>query len=259
MTRDNQLSLELRSYAYLARTYIGSQEERIACDHRIAELKTYDIDGRATKYVTFLAEMRDAHHFKEKESLKKAYSLFSEHPLWDWCQAVKGLGPVAALTFLGYINPYVATTASKVWKYAGLVPTRPKKFNRRFKGRVMGVIVKNIILKKDSYYYPLYIGKKQYYLVDRGMQGYIDDPSTCPDYKKCVTRNYEAARRQGRKPKRPSCRAHADNRAKRVLGKLLCSHALEIMRVHEGLPVDAMRSHRDYIAPKPFLGAIGHS
>jgi len=45
-----------------------------------------------------------------------------EHPLWSWCERVKGMGPVACLTFLGFIDPFVADTAGKAKSYFGLRP-----------------------------------------------------------------------------------------------------------------------------------------
>lgn len=38
----------------------------------------------------------------EKWALEQAARIFKSHPVWDWCNRVKGLGPVAALTFVGY-------------------------------------------------------------------------------------------------------------------------------------------------------------
>jgi hypothetical protein len=275
---DDRLSLELRTYAYLSRNYLDSQQKRIANDARIQKLvnvlipeKKYnshekihrdwgDIITRIKKHtprygvegLQLLKELSDINRQEEQRTLKKATSLFSRHPIWSWCVNTKGLGPVAALTFLGFINPYVAYTAKSVWKYAGLDPdNKSHKWNRHFKGRLLGVIVTSLMRQKSPYYYPLYKKKKEYYLKDRGMEQYIEDPTKCPNYSECTKKLRKTAQRQNREPKKPSCKGHIDNMAKRWLAKILLGHALEVMKMHEGLDASVLRSHREYIPPNP--------
>ena len=45
---------------------------------------------------------REMYFRREEEILNEAKKLFDGTELWDYCGRVKGLGPVAGLTFLGY-------------------------------------------------------------------------------------------------------------------------------------------------------------
>ena len=79
----------------------------------------------------------------------------------------------------------------------------------------------------------------------------IADPSKCPKYDKCIAMLYDKARRLGRPPKKPPCKAHVDNMARRWLAGLLVSHATEILRESLGLDTSTFKAHRSYIPPKP--------
>jgi len=207
----------------------------------------------------------------EKWFLREVSEMLKLHPLWRWCEAVKGLGPVAALTFLSFIDPEKADTAGKVKAYAGMVPGKARRSGQRvnvnfeFKGRVW-LITRNVIMHRDPYYYPLYMQKKQYYLEnsrrvwDEKRQEWVEwppfkvileNPLACPKYEECVKRLRGRAERLGRPPKKPPCKLHLDSTAKRWLAGLLLSHAAQLIREAEGLPIDNFLKHKDYIPPKP--------
>jgi hypothetical protein len=165
---------------------------------------------------------------EEKRMLKEAKEEFKDHELWDWCKRTKGLKEVAALSFLGYINPYRIRSASQIYAYLGLVPGAKLKsgekasYNPKIKGRFVGVIATNVIRQGDEYYRPLFDAKKDY-LTNR------------PDI-------------QAKKGTEKGWKAHIHALARLWLTKLLIGHAVEIIRESEGFSVPR---HRGYIPPKP--------
>ena len=87
------------------------------------------------KIKSFLAELRETNriyqilishkrrlHEQERDMLVDAANIFQVSALWDWCLSVKGLGPVAALTLMGYMNPALTPTLGHFWSKAGLTP-----------------------------------------------------------------------------------------------------------------------------------------
>jgi len=240
---------KIRNYPLLARVYLDLQHLRIAVESRLRELGESPEDMEAYR---LLSALHSRLYNEEKEWLNQVKELLKDHPIWEYCEKVKGMGPVAALTFLGYINPYEAVSAGKVWAYFGFTPESKLKsgkkanFNPEAKGRAW-LIARNVIMAKDPYYFPLYQKKKEYYM--QRMGEYIEHAEKCPEFEECMRRLKAKAGRLGRAPKKPPCRAHIDNRAKRWLIKLILSHALQIMREAEGLDVSNLKSHRGYIPP----------
>ena len=191
------------------------------------------------------------------ELLEIANDKLKDHLLFRWCKNVRGMGTVATLTFLGYINPYKADKASQVRAYFGVIPYQKLesgkkiKWNPEAKGRLW-LITRNVLMKRDEYYYPIYLKKKEYYLKERGFEKYIENPQLCPRFYECYMRIKAKAERLNREPKKLPCKAHVDNMAKRYLAGILVSNALEVMRLNEGLDVSNFKNHRNYIPPKPF-------
>lgn len=232
----------------LARTYLDHQHLRVACEHRVIKIvkKLIGKEREATysslvdeykmlleekkmekdPIIEILLEYRDMIHREEVKVLKSSQELMRDEKLWVWCKSVKGLGSVALMTFLGFIDPYKANSAGNVWAYLGFTPTSRLKsgekggFNPEAKGRFW-LLSRNVIMARDPYYTALYKAKKEYYL-------------NRPDL-------VEEKDKKGWK-------GHIDNMAKRWLTKLLISHAWEIIRKSEGLLVNP---HHSYIPPKP--------
>jgi hypothetical protein len=246
----------------LARTYLDYQQVRVGARHRrrrFAELEK-DVE-KAFK------ELERQIKQDEKQTLTTALKIFQSHPIWAWCKRIKGFGPVAALTFLGYIDPYAGknpedckqVSAGQVKKYFGVTPDSKlvsgKKggFNPEAKGRLW-FLVRNLILYKDPYYFELYRAKKQYYLNKMG--SYINDPTKCPRYTECLQKLARAAAREKREVKKPPCRKHIDDMARRWLAGIILSHALEIIRDSMGLDISNLRQHRNYIPPKAFQDQV---
>ena len=158
----------------------------------------------------------------EKQALiKRIEPLIEPHPIYRWCKVVRAgrgsLGASTALIFLGFIDPHEATTAGKVWAFWGLSPAGKRRRGERAKGRfdLKGVAVfaaTRVVMGRDPYYRPYWEAKRSYYLDVKGF---------------------------GRKK--------AADKATFWLAKLLASHAWEIYRKSENLPVNP---HRLYIAPK---------
>ncbi|MEM2613257.1 MAG: hypothetical protein QXO15_03400 [Nitrososphaerota archaeon] len=136
---------KIRNYPLLARVYLDLQHLRIAVESRLRELGESPEDMEAYR---LLSALHSRLYNEEKEWLNQVKELLKDHPIWEYCEKVKGMGPVAALTFLGYINPYEAVSAGKVWAYFGFTPESKLKsgkkanFNPEAKGQVTGKIYK---------------------------------------------------------------------------------------------------------------------
>jgi len=153
-------------------------------------------------------------------------------------------------------------TAGKAKTYFGLVPFaqlragRRGGFNPEAKGRILGVTALGILLadrgKGDSYYRPLFDAKKYYYANNSKYAPALQNPELCPNYNACIEKYLRKAKREGRKPKKPTCKGHINNLAKRWLGGILVSHATELIRQGKGLDVTNFKAHRAYIRPKAF-------
>jgi len=234
----------------VAKTYLDVLQLRMSITQRIADINATNPASRALKFLTFT---RDMLLKEQKRLLEGAKELFSDHPLWAYCTKIKGFGEVACLTFLGYIDPYKATSAGKARAYFGVIPGYVSKkglkvnYNREAKGRLWMITV-NVIRKKDPFYYPLYLKKKEYYY-EREFKYYIEDPSKCPNFEECTKRLERRAKIRNQPMKKHPCKAHLDTMAKKYLAGLIVSHALEIMRAYEGLPIDHFKTHRNYIPP----------
>ena len=253
--------------AMMGRNFIGFQKMRMAAGARVRRFREEEQSKELIQvqldYIKVLTK-------DEKRLLKDIVTLYEDSQLWAWCQRVKGLGPMAAATFVSYINPYkmtladgtISPTAGKSKAYMGLVPDatlragKTAKFNPGARGR-MYVVTTNVIRAQDEYYAGLYYQKKAYY---EGIMGdYLEHPEKCPRYVDCIKKLQGAAvkraTRDKTKPvnvKKPSCKGHIDNMAKRWLSGLLVSHATEIICREEGLDTSAFKAHRGYIPVPPY-------
>ena len=244
--------------AIMGRNFIGFQHMRMAAGARARRFREEDQSKELIKmqldYIKVLTK-------DEKLLLKQMVELYKDSDLWAWCQSVKGLGPMACATFISYLNPYIADTAGKAKAYVGMIPGaalqagKKAKLNPIAKGRFY-VVTTNVIRAQDPYYSGLYYQKKDYYIERMGE--YLEHPEQCPDYIACMKKLQGAATKRAERDKsktvtvkKPSCKAHIDNRAKRWLGGILISHAVEIMRKEEGLDVSAFKAHRGYIPIPP--------
>jgi len=246
-------------------TYLDLQNLRKATKSRLDKM----IDRDADKDVILIMETEYNKLLQEEKNLLREVvnriSTPMEHEVWRFCQYVKGLGVVAYLTFVGYIDPYEASTAGRVRSFFGLIPDakyrsgQKVKFNPEAKGRLLGVVVPNVIKKKDPYYYKLYLDKKQYYY-ENPREGWYNgvkvvyppfkvliegDKSKCPRYKECVSRLSSKAQRLNREMKEVPCALHLHLMSQRWMAGILVSHVAEIMRRSLGLDTSSFRAHKD--------------
>lgn len=166
---------------------------------------------------------------RERERLvDEAYDHIAMHPVAQWVERVRGLGRHDAVLFTGMIDPHIATSAGKAcayWCLAG--PESRLRAGRKAKGKPIlrgeaFFMAQRVWMRGDQYYKPLAEAKKQYYL------------TKLPEDEK------------GRN-------MHAHVRALLWLAHLLVSHAWEVHRRFEGLPVNP---HMNYIPPKPDEDAV---
>jgi len=283
----------------LGRMYIDTQKVRVAFEKRYDILikqfaKSLGIEVKKKASLRDLEKagvsidiLRRLHELKEKaKAMRKseawfadlAVSILSEHHLLvKWCEAVNGLGRKAALLYASYLNPVVCNTAGKARAYSGFLPglrleTASKLRRTKVAWEVKGkfrFLADAVVMKKDDYYYTLFITKKNYYLENSreswdpaeeklikwpSFKEIIEDPTVCPMYESCEKKRRAKATRLGRKPKPPACRKHLNAMAATWLGSVLISNAAELMRVQLGLDVSTFRAHKNYIPPKPFPG-----
>jgi len=160
----------------------------------------------------------------KKEITELAEELVGDTLVYKWCKNVKGLGVVAALTYIGYIDPHRPIRCN--YKYWGFAPGCKKVAGERarcnfwLKGRGM-YFAECIIYKKDPFYYPLYKLKKEIYSMREDLKG--------------------------------ASEGKIDGKARFWLAKLLISHAHALMRKELGIPIG---EHHPHIPPKPFDGEL---
>jgi len=165
---------------------------------------------------------------QREELINEVYEHIVRHPVTWWVERVKGLGRHDAILFLGMIDPHIATSAGKAcayWNLAG--PESKLKSGQKAKGAPIlrgeaFFMAQRVWMRNDEYYKPLAEAKKEYYL------------TKLPEDEK------------GRS-------AHAHTRALLWLAHLLVSHAWEMHRRFERLPINP---HMNYIPPKPDEDAV---
>lgn len=179
----------------------------------------------------------------EKDLLKDSKVLFEKSALWDWCLNTSGLADVAAMTYMGFIPPYVIkqlpsgetrrvrTKVSDIWAYAGLLPDirlkhgEQGKFNPLIKARFR-LVATNVIRANDKYYKAIFDIKKEYLKNRPDLLALLEE-----------------------KPR--GWKAHIDSMAVRVLNKLLISHALSCIIGREAVVRTDPWAHRNPIPLKP--------
>ena len=145
----------------IGRVYLILQEKRQAAKQAL------DAKPRSS---TILAWAESQLRMMKEEIVKRFVEKLEDHPILDWCRRVKGLGPVSALVYSAFINPHICTSPAKVFAYWALTPLgkRVRGEGERFKGRPelkrnAWYFATNVIMKKDPYYMPIFLAKKEYY------------------------------------------------------------------------------------------------
>lgn len=106
---------------YLVFLYYTMQKDRI-----IAKSKMVAAAERGIRSPVLNWSYRNFYR-QEKMILTSLDVWTKQHALGRWCQAIWGIGPVLTAALMSMIDMEEATTASKVWAFAGLDPNRDKK------------------------------------------------------------------------------------------------------------------------------------
>lgn len=132
----------------------------------------------------------------------------SIHPAYEPLQQVKGMGPVLTAQLLGCLGTFARfATVSKLWAYSGFRPDQGRtkgkfhNYNHTLKG-VCGRISTRMMMGRGPYY-DVYLDSRAHY------------DKTHPEWTK----------------------GHQHNASLRRMLKLFLSHAWEIGRLAEGLPI----------------------
>lgn len=191
------------------RTTYKIVDNTVATKKKVKEfLKTL---RETNKIYQILISHRDRLHKQEKDMLADASDIFETSNVWEWCLRTRGLGPVAALTFMGYMNPAKTPTLGHFWSKAGLTPNSRLRrgeqghSNPLIRARIW-MVSNNTILAQDTYYYQIYALKKDYYRKRPDLVDKKEGPNKIKGWNG-MTANY----------------------ALRFLMKMLTSHAYEIL------------------------------
>lgn len=219
---------------------------------------------------------------QKKKMVHDASQLYDGSALWSWCLRTKGLGEVAALTFMGYMNPMKIVvdritgqqryaTIANVWSYIGLTPFsklrrgQQANSNPELKGRVLGVIIPSLMKKMDNYYHPIYLIKKEYYKQRPDLVAIRDGFARLEQVQRKVigidgvekTEIVEEVRMIASSAKdygrqRKGWVAWMDNKSRFNLCKILLSHAYQIIKESAGMDyVIDEYIHRNLVPIKP--------
>lgn len=118
------------------RFFYDLQELRMQSSNR-AQKKTQSIalddDDKA-----FLAKTGRGLESLEKEALKEVSRLIKGHPVWEYLNAVRGVGPTMAGVIISEVDINRCNTVSQLWAYCGLAVGPDGKAIRRKKGEKLG-------------------------------------------------------------------------------------------------------------------------
>lgn len=210
---------------------------------------------------------------EEEEMLDECKELFEPLSIWKYCQTVKGMKEVAAMTCCGFINPFKMKTVGQLWSYVGYSPHSGKlvrgeqgRSNPLAKGRFF-VICRNVMMARDPYYWEIYKIKKDYYLQRPDLvhdnlrkpaasreesQALLDEIAKIREEIETNNKDLDEGKKvvlyqtAMRKFMKKGFMAKIDSMSKRILTKLIMSHAFELIT---GNP--QTDKHRNPIPLKP--------
>lgn len=218
-----------KTYNFVSMTVDGLRKKLKKIRDEI-KLGLNELSTRSQTFKRFNERFKDLHKI-ELTILGDGEEVFGTTKLWEWCSRTRGLGPVAALTFLSNIDVFTSPTVGHCWSNFGLIPGKTLKrgestnFNPHVRARILGVICNNIIRSGDEYYVGVYHIKKEYHRAR-------------PDL----------IAKQEFEPK--SWDMHMHRMTYRVLAKLLVSHAYQLIKADLGVGTEEIL-HRNPIPPKP--------
>ena len=120
LTRDLRKAartLDVNEARYLVDAYYTQQNNRIRANN---QAKIMGKTGEPHDVVSWLTEQNRT----LENQIKSALNIFvREHKLGEWAMSISGIGPVLAAGLMAHIDVSKATSASSVWRFAGLDPT----------------------------------------------------------------------------------------------------------------------------------------
>ena len=115
--REAAATLEKEEVRYLVDNYYVMQENRKRADNQVRAMSE---NGEPSAVIQWQARMA---HILEQQ-IQLALNIYSRNnPLGQWARSNKGIGPVTTSGLLAHIDLERATTAGKIWRFAGLDPT----------------------------------------------------------------------------------------------------------------------------------------
>ncbi len=110
-------TLSQREARYLVDYYYVLQNHRIRAEKQEAD---FEKSGEPHVVISWLS---DSVMTLEKEVTKALDAFSSSSRTGRWARSVHGIGPVIAAGLMAHIDPAIAITAGRVWRFAGLDPT----------------------------------------------------------------------------------------------------------------------------------------
>jgi len=111
----------------------------------------------------------------EKEVFGLIKAIVHEHPLWsEFLVDIKGVGELMAAVIISEFNIHIATTVSKMWKFAGLYPgaklTKGEKapYNKWLRTKLCGVLGASFLKSKSPYSEFYYNYKNRWVSAEKG-------------------------------------------------------------------------------------------
>ena len=220
--------------ARAART-LGESEVRFLVDYYY-ELQ--EDRKRSGNQLLALAEAEEPHELirwlytnvkTDEDNIKKSLTLWLEgQSLAEWCQSIRGIGPVISAGLMANIDITKAPTVGHIWRFAGLDPTLSweKKTKRPWNARLKTLCWKigESFVKtcnfEDSFYGPLYVERKVFEEA-RNVAGYNKTAAAEKLAKYKIGKDTDAYKAYS-KGKLPP--AHIHSRAKRWAVKLFLAH-----------------------------------
>lgn len=191
--------------------------------------------------------------------IAKALDAYSaSRPEAIWARAQVGIGPIIAAGLLANINLETTTTATKLWRFAGMDPTciwekgekRPWNASLKVLCFKIGESFVKTCNNEQSFYGPIYSERKKLE-TERNDKGLFKEQAESILKKKVFKKTTEAYKAYitGKLPP-----AHIHARARRYATKLFLSHYFEIAERAIGRKpttpwIIEHGGHRDYVPP----------
>lgn len=252
--RNASVTLGRDEARFLVDAYYIMQEDRIRTASQEREL------GKGQEPHEVLSWLKGQSSVLEQQVAKALDAYSASLPEGQWARRQVGIGPVIAAGLLAHIDLSLTTTATKLWRYAGLDPTskwekgkkRPWNAGLKVLAWKAGESFVKTCNNENSFYGPIYAQRKKLE-IERNEAGLFADQAAAMLEKKNFKKETEAYKSYsvGKLPP-----AHIHSRARRYAVKLFLSHYLEVAQRLNGIEpttpyIIAIGGHADYIPPPP--------